>query len=99
MKAESVKLGTELVEKDEALAALFASGSVKTGDVEKRAREIGELQGRVRAAHLNAHVETFEALTPAQREQLSSMQGMHEMHQGSGEGMQKQSRQGQTSGT
>lgn len=99
VKAESVKLGTELVEKDEALAALFASGSVKTGDVEKRAREIGELQGRVRAAHLNAHVETFEALTPAQREQLSSMQGMHEMHQGSGEGMQKQSRQGQTSGT
>ena len=99
VKAKSVELGTELVEKDEALAALFTSGSVSTGDVEKLAREIGELQGRVRAEHLNAHVETFDALTPAQREQLSSMQGMHEMHQGSGEGMQMQKRQGQSSGT
>jgi Spy/CpxP family protein refolding chaperone len=99
VKAESVKYGTELVEKDEALTALFMSGSVSTGEVEKLSREIGELQGRVRAEHLNAHVETFEALTPAQREKLSSMQGMHQMHQGSGEGMQKRSRQGQTSGT
>jgi len=99
VKAKSVELGTELVEKDEALAALFTSGSVSTGDVEKLAREIGELQGRVRAEHLNAHVETFDALTPAQREQLSSMQGMHQMHQGSGEGMQMQKRQGQSSGT
>lgn len=99
VKAESVELGTELVEKDEKLTALFASGSVTAGEVEKLSREIGELQGRVRATHLNAHVETFDALTPAQREQLSSMQGMHQMHQGSGEGMQTRTRQGQSSGT
>ncbi len=99
VKAESVKYGTELVEKDEELAALFTSGSVSTDKVEKLSRDIGELQGRVRAAHLNAHVETFEALTPAQRETLSSMQGMHQMHQGSGEGMQMRSRQGQSSDT
>lgn len=99
VKAESVEFGTELVEKDEKLTALFASGSVSTSEVEKLSREIGELQGRVRAAHLNAHVETYDALTPAQREQLSSMQGMHQMHQGSGEGMQTRARQGQSSGT
>jgi Spy/CpxP family protein refolding chaperone len=99
VKAESVEFGTELVEKDEKLTALFASGSVSTGEVEKLSREIGELQGRVRAAHLNAHVETYDALTPAQREQLSSMQGMHQMHQGSGEGMQTRARQGRSSGT
>jgi Spy/CpxP family protein refolding chaperone len=99
VKAESVKLGTELVEKDEALTALFTAGSATTGEVGKLSRDIGELQGRVRAAHLNAHVETFDALTPAQREKLSSMQGMHQMHQGSTEGMQKRSRQGQSSGT
>ena len=96
VKAESVKYGTELVEKDEELAALFASGSVSTDKVEKLSRDIGELQGRVRAEHLNAHVETFDALTPAQREMLAEMQGMH---QGSGEGMQMRSRQGQSSGT
>ena len=99
VKARSVELGTELVEKDEKLTALFASGSASTGEVEKLSREIGELQGRVRAEHLNAHVETFDTLTPAQRETLSSMQGMHQMHQGSGEGMQKRAKQGQSSGT
>ena len=97
VKAESVKLGTELVEKDEALAALFTSGSVSTKDVEKRSREIGELQGRLRAAHLNAHVQTHAELTPAQLAKLPTMQEMHQMHQGSGEGMQKRSRQGQNS--
>jgi len=97
VKAESVELGTELVEKDEALAALFTSGSVSTKDVEKRSREIGELQGRLRAAHLNAHVQTHAELTPAQLAKLPTMQEMHQMHQGSGEGMQKQSRQGQSS--
>ena len=78
---------------------MFTSGSVDTGDVEKLAREIGELQGRVRAEHLNAHVKTYDALTPAQREKLSSMQGMHQMHEGSGEGMQMKKRQGQSSDT
>jgi Spy/CpxP family protein refolding chaperone len=97
VKAESVKLGTELVEKDEALAALFTSGSVSTKDVEKRSREIGELQGRLRAAHLNAHVQTHAELTPAQLAKLPTMQEMHQMHQGSGEGMQKRSKQGQSS--
>jgi Spy/CpxP family protein refolding chaperone len=97
VKAESVKLGTELVEKDEALAALFTSGSVSTKDVEKRSREIGELQGRLRAAHLNAHVQTHAELTPAQLAKLPTMQEMHQMHEGSGEGMQKRSRQGQSS--
>jgi len=97
VKAESVELGTELVEKDKALAALFTSGSVSTKDVEKRSREIGELQGRLRAAHLNAHVQTHAELTPAQLAKLPTMQEMHQMHQGSGEGMQKQSRQGQSS--
>ncbi len=97
VKAESVKLGTELVEKDEELAALFTSGSVSTKDVEKRSREIGELQGRLRAAHLNAHVQTHAELTPAQLAKLPTMQEMHQMHEGSGEGMQKRSRQGQSS--
>jgi Spy/CpxP family protein refolding chaperone len=103
-KASFVEMGRELVEKDEKLTAMFASGSVNTKDVEKLSTEIGELQGRLRAGHLNAHVLTWEALTPAQRDKLASMQGMHGgqgMHQG--EGGQMRHRQGAaespTSGT
>ncbi len=87
-KARFVELGTELVAKDEALTALFESGSASTGEVEDLAREIGELQGELRAAHLNAHVETYEALSSEQRQKAVSM---HQMHQGSGQGMQQRS--------
>jgi Spy/CpxP family protein refolding chaperone len=93
-KASFVKMGQELVEKDEELTAMFESGSVDTEEVEKKAREIGDLQGKLRAGHLNAHVLTWEALTPAQREKLASMQGMH-----GGEGMQMRKRQGAAAGT
>lgn len=97
-KASFVEMGQELVEKDERLTAMFASGSVNTRDVEKLSVEIGELQGKLRAGHLNAHVLTWEALTPAQRDKLASMQGMHH-----GEGGQMMHRQGAgqstTSGT
>ena len=99
-KASFVEMGRELVEKDEALTTMFASGQVNTKDVEKLSTEIGELQGRLRAGHLNAHVLTWEALTPAQRDKLASMQGMHGgrgMHQG--EGGQMRHRQGAAEST
>ncbi|MGW8283196.1 MAG: Spy/CpxP family protein refolding chaperone [Gemmatimonadota bacterium] len=98
-KASFVELGTTIVEKDEALTALFTSGSATTAQVETLAREIGDLQGQLRAGHLNAHIRTYDALTPAQREKLSSMQEMHGMHEGQGEGKQEHSRMGQTSDT
>ena len=99
-KASFVEMGRELVDKDAELTAMFASGSVDTGDVEKLSREIGQLQGELRAGHLNAHVLTWEALTEAQREKLASMRGMHH---GEGERMQTRQHQrggaGTTSGT
>lgn len=96
-KASFVELGTIMVEKDETLTALFASGSATPSEVERLAREIGDLQGRLRAGHLNAHVRTYDALTPTQREKLSSMQKMHGMHGGSGEGKQHGSMKERTS--
>ncbi len=95
-KASFVEMGRELVEKDEELTAMFASGSVDTGAVEKLSREIGQLQGELRAGHLNAHVLTWEALNEEQREKLASMRGMHH---GGGERMQKRQHQGGGAGT
>ncbi len=92
-KASFAQMGARLVEKEEALEAMFASGSVDVKDVEKRAKEIGELQGALRAGHLNAHVRTKQELSPAQLEKLSSGMGAHGAMgggtgQGQGEGMQ-----------
>jgi Spy/CpxP family protein refolding chaperone len=98
-KASFAKLGAELVEKEEALEAMFASGDVDVGDMKKLSAEIGERQGELRAAHLAAHVRTKEALTAAQLEKLSSMAGAHGgMGQGMGgqhQGMGAQHQRGQ----
>jgi Spy/CpxP family protein refolding chaperone len=98
-KASFAKMGAELVEKEEALEAMFAAGDVDVGDMTKLAAEIGERQGELRAAHLAAHVRTKEALTPAQLEKLSAMSGAHgAMGQGAGgQGMGGQHRHGQDS--
>jgi len=96
-KASFAKMGAELVEKEEALEAMFAAGDVDVGDMTKLAAEIGERQGELRAAHLAAHVRTREALTPAQLEKLSAMAGAHGAmgHGESGQGMGGQHRHGQ----
>lgn len=96
-KASFAKMGAELVEKEEALEAMFAAGDVDVGDMTKLAAEIGERQGELRAAHLAAHVRTREALTPAQLEKLSAMAGAHGAmgHGESGQGMGAQHRHGQ----
>ncbi len=92
-KASFAKMGAELVEKEEALEAMFAAGDVDVGDMTKLAAEIGELTGELRAGHLAAHVRTREALTAAQLEKLAAMRGEHG---GMGQGMGGQHRQGRT---
>lgn len=72
-KAGFAKKGAELVQKEEALEAMFASGSVDVEDMEDLAAEIGELQGELRAGHLAAHVRTKAALTAEQLEKIPSM--------------------------
>jgi Spy/CpxP family protein refolding chaperone len=87
-KAGFAKMGAELVQKEEALEAMFAAGSVDVDEMEELAAEIGELQGRLRAGHLAAHVRTKAALTAEQLEKIPSMaaaqgatgQGMGEQH-------------------
>ncbi|MFO7589104.1 MAG: Spy/CpxP family protein refolding chaperone [Gemmatimonadota bacterium] len=76
-KAGFAKMGAELVQREEALEAMFASGSVDVDEMEELAAEIGELQGRLRAAHLAAHVRTKAALTAEQLEKLPSMAAAH----------------------
>lgn len=86
-KASFARMGAELVQKEEALEAMFAAGDVDVGDMTKLAAEIGELTGELRAGHLAAHVRTKEALTPAQLEKLPAMAGANgAMGQGMGEG-------------
>ena len=66
MKAEATRLGERLVEEERALDALFAGGDAAEADVRDLIDEIGCLRAGVRHAHVRAHLQTKEVLSPEQ---------------------------------
>lgn len=75
MQAAAQALGAELVGRERALDALFRTGAATPERVSAEAEAIGALQGRVRAVHLNAHVEMRALLSPAQVAQYDAARG------------------------
>ena len=63
MKAEAVPLGRQLIAAERALDTLFASGAPSAADVEAATARIGEIEGRLRAVHLVAHLRAAPVLT------------------------------------
>lgn len=66
MKARAQNLGIEVIETERALDLGFATGALDEAGVEKLTQRIASLVGRLRAVHLNAHLETKRLLSPAQ---------------------------------
>jgi hypothetical protein len=75
MKAEATRLGREIVAKEEALDRLFASGTATDDSVSAATHELGALQGRLRAAHLRAHLRMREIMTKAQIVRYDAIRG------------------------
>ena len=66
MEAAAKPLGAELVERERALDRAFAGAAVTTDALRSMTAAIGDVQGRLRAVHLAAHVETRAVLTEEQ---------------------------------
>lgn len=66
VQAEARALGARLVEQERHLDALFRGGRATPGAVDELTARLGATQGRLRAAHLRAHVAMRAALTPDQ---------------------------------
>ncbi len=66
MLAEVQPLGERIVAQEHALDALFAEGRATPNAVRQMTSDLAELRGRLRAAHLNAHVALRDVLTPEQ---------------------------------
>jgi Spy/CpxP family protein refolding chaperone len=88
MNAEVRNLGAELVEKERLLDSRFAATTISQAELKQRVAEIAALQGKLRTAHLNAHLAERDLLT---REQIgsydalrgyrgSAAQGQHDGH-------------------
>lgn len=66
MLDEARALGEQILMQEEALDAVFAQERATPALVDAVTAEIGALQGRLRAAHLRAHVAQRAVLTPVQ---------------------------------
>jgi hypothetical protein len=75
MKAAALPLGRELVARETELDRLFATRRATDETVLALTREIGRLQGELRAVHLNAHVATVAVLSPAQVARYDDLRG------------------------
>jgi LTXXQ motif family protein len=75
MEAAAKPLGAELVERERALDRAFAGGAVTAEVVRSMAAGIGDVQGRLRAVHLAAHVETRAVLSDEQVRAYDALRG------------------------
>lgn len=75
MRAEAVRLGRQIVERERALDALFAKGDIEAKTLRASTAEIARLQGNLRAAHLAAHLEMRRLLSPQQIEKYDELRG------------------------
>jgi Spy/CpxP family protein refolding chaperone len=75
MHKAAVSLGRKIIEKERSLDHLFASQKIDEEKLRGITREIGTLQGELRAVHLKAHLEMREILTSHQIYRYDELRG------------------------
>jgi Spy/CpxP family protein refolding chaperone len=80
MLASATKLGAELVEAERSLDDLFRSQLANQKALDDQMARIGELQTKIRGAHLRAHIEQKMLLSPEQVAKYSELRGYAASH-------------------
>ena len=75
MSAAAKPLGAKLIAQEQALDQLFAKGDITPDRLAAATAAIAELQGRLRAVHLSAHLETRALLNPDQIARYEQLRG------------------------
>jgi hypothetical protein len=75
MKAEAVRLGRRVVEREAALDRAFADRTIDEANLRALVGEVARLRGDLRAAHLAAHLETRRILSAAQVVRYDELRG------------------------
>lgn len=76
-RSEAIRLGKQLVAKEQRLNRVFAWGQATTENIKKTVTDIGVLQAKLRLTHLQAHVRTKELLTKEQLKRYDEFLGKH----------------------
>jgi Spy/CpxP family protein refolding chaperone len=80
MQAEAVRLGHEILDAETELDQAFATETVDPETLASLTSRIGELQGKLRFAHLRAHIDTRNILTRHQRMLYQQLRGYGSDH-------------------
>lgn len=75
MRGNARDLGVEIVAAERELDVAFVSGTIDDDQLQRQTATIAELQGRLRATHLAAHLTTRDVLTPQQIERYDELRG------------------------
>jgi Spy/CpxP family protein refolding chaperone len=75
MEATAIDLGHALIDQERELDQQFASKEATQESVAAILRRIGELQAKVRGAHLQAHLAQLNILTPSQVARYQQLRG------------------------
>lgn len=77
MQQAAVRLGGEILSREQALSTAFAERRVRSDSLEAESAAIGALYGQLRAVHLRAHVELTALLRPEQIVRYDELRGYH----------------------
>ena len=75
MKTSAVALGREIVDLERRLDEAFATGNIDANQLRELTAAIAERQGKLRYAHLAAHLTTRATLTPEQIKAYDTARG------------------------
>jgi Spy/CpxP family protein refolding chaperone len=75
MHQEAVRLGALIVDKERELEHLFAAEVVDSHTLQNLTKQIAQLQGDLRLAHLQAHVEMKQVLSREQIDKYDTLRG------------------------
>ncbi|MFN2387404.1 MAG: Spy/CpxP family protein refolding chaperone [Thermoanaerobaculia bacterium] len=88
MHESAVRLGQAILEKERELDRLFAEARITSQALSRLTAEAAGLEGELRAAHLQAHLQMRSLLTPAQIAAYDALRGYgkgaHAGHHGGG---------------
>ncbi len=87
VREQAPEMGRQIIEAEQRLEALFAEDRVTADKMSALLQEIGELRVRLRALHLNAHLDQAEVLSQEQIDQYMTLRhsGQKQRRQGRGE--------------
>ena len=75
MHQKAVRVGALVVDKERELDRLFATEAVDSQTLQRLTKQIAQLQGDLRLAHLQAHVEMQRLLSPEQINTYDALRG------------------------